>query len=657
MKTRFFFRSRAARWAAIFGLSASCAVISLPAQNPPPAPDQAAQNAPPKLSSEELNQLLAPIALYPDALVALILPASTVPSDVVMAARYLNNNGSEAQIPNQPWDDSVKSLARYPDVLTWMDQNLEWTTSVGEAFVEQPADVMNAVQQLRTQAKAAGNLVDTPQQKVVVEKEVIRIVPAEPEVIYIPQYDPEIVYVQPYTPVVSPLVTFGIGFAVGSWLNYDFDWNRRCVYRGNWRGWNGYNNGWGGWGNGGGGWGNGGGNTVNVVNINNNNATPWQPSAQAYQQVAQRQRNNTGNSRIASANARALRNVNPGNNREFNRSTAPSANANRFAALPRPSRLDANRGGNRRSQNPAANVNTTAASPTAPTSNRPGSEARPGQNWRDQNPAEAGQGRNRDERSNRPRQPRETPSAEATLPPAPAQVSETPRNRPGQGPRTDAPRANRGDSRGPRTPSAPPQVPGQLNPPAPGNSSNSSRNSSRREREVRPSTASPSTPPAPSASRSAAENRDQPRRPSPYVRPSRPPQSSSQDRPQRPSPSHQAGQPTRQPEAPSQPPRPDQSRPQPQKRSEVQRPQPKPQQEIRQQQPRREQPSRLQAQPQQQRRSQPSTPKVDRPASRPERPAPQASRPNKPQQASASQNRSGGGSGSKARKDKDDKKD
>ena len=111
-------------------------------------PAATAESVPLKLLPEALNQLLAPIALYPDALIALILPASTVPSDLVLAARYISSNGDPAQVVNQPWDDSVKSLVRYPDVVKWMDQNLEWTTQVGEAFLDQPADVMNTIQQL-----------------------------------------------------------------------------------------------------------------------------------------------------------------------------------------------------------------------------------------------------------------------------------------------------------------------------------------------------------------------------------------------------------------------------------------------------------------------------------------------------------------------------
>jgi len=252
------------------------------ASQPVPPPVQAGAQT---LNTEELGRLLAPIALYPDALIALILPASTVPADVVLGARYLKSGGDPAQIENQPWDESVKALARYPDVLAWMDENLDWTSSVGEAFVEQPADVMNAVQALREQAKTAGNLVDTPQQKVVDEENAIRIVPTDPEVIYVPQYDPQVIY------VYSTVLTFGPGFFVGPWLCYDFDWNRRCFYRGNWCGWShDWHNQWSHGPNG-----NRGG--AHVVNIDMTNANPWQPSVSARRQISQRQVDNNGNAR------------------------------------------------------------------------------------------------------------------------------------------------------------------------------------------------------------------------------------------------------------------------------------------------------------------------------------------------------------------------
>ena len=327
----------------------------LQAQAPPPEPPQAAvESTAQRLAPEALNELLAPIALYPDALIALILPASTVPADLVLAARYIASNGDPAQIANQPWDDSVKSLARYPDLLKWMDQNLEWTTQVGETFLDQPADVMNSIQQLRAQAIAAGNLVDTPQQTIVkeiVEEETrVRIVPAEPEVIYVPQYDPEVVYVEPYAPDFGPVVTFGVGFAVGSWLNYDCDWGRRTVCVGDWRpGWRHDRN----WdrgdrdrdwdrdrdrdwdrgdrdrdwdrGNRGREWAGGDrgrNNAFNVVNINNNTARVWQPSARIQRQRAQRQRSYAANA--SKEYARAERRDGSGGGRRFGAVVKPS---------------------------------------------------------------------------------------------------------------------------------------------------------------------------------------------------------------------------------------------------------------------------------------------------------------------------------------------
>lgn len=188
----------------------------------------------PLLTADELDDLLGPIALYPDSLIALILPASTVPSDIQQAAAYVNTGGDPTQIPNQPWDDSVKALTRYPDVLNWLTQNIDWTTQLGQAFVNQPADVMDSIQQLRAKAKAEGNLVNTPQQEVGVDDGDITIDPADPNSIYVPQYDPDLVYDSPYSDYGYPLIGFGPAYGVGPWLNYGFDWRRRGIYTGYW---------------------------------------------------------------------------------------------------------------------------------------------------------------------------------------------------------------------------------------------------------------------------------------------------------------------------------------------------------------------------------------------------------------------------------------
>lgn len=179
-------------------------------------------------TSEELEKLVAPIALYPDSLVALILPASTESADLVMAARYLNAGRDPAGIDAEPWDDSVKSLARYPDIVKWMDTNLEWTRDIGDAFLAQPSDVMNAVQRLRLSARTSGVLADTPQQRVLVEADEVRIVPASVDTIYIPYYDPDILFVRQFH--TRPLLTFSVGFAVGRWLHFDCDWRSRAIW-------------------------------------------------------------------------------------------------------------------------------------------------------------------------------------------------------------------------------------------------------------------------------------------------------------------------------------------------------------------------------------------------------------------------------------------
>jgi hypothetical protein len=209
-------------------LAGSLVSVPFAQAEPVPVVQQGQQGLAPSETVAPLEQLVAPIALYPDALVALILPAATASSDVVLAARFLTTGGGAEQIDAQPWDDSVKGLAHYPDVVKWMDQNLSWTQQLGQAYLDEPQAVMNAIQRARAQAKANGILVDTPQQHVVAEDSYIRIVPAEPEVIYVPRYDPEVIYVERpvyYSP--DPWISFGVGFGVGSWLAYDLDW-RSC---------------------------------------------------------------------------------------------------------------------------------------------------------------------------------------------------------------------------------------------------------------------------------------------------------------------------------------------------------------------------------------------------------------------------------------------
>jgi hypothetical protein len=183
-----------------------------------------------RLTSEQIEELVSPIALYPDPLVALILPAATFPSDVVLAERFLDRGGAMDAIATQPWDDSVRALARYREVIDYLDDHLEWTRQLGHCFLDQPDAVMDAIQMVRIRARAAGLLTDTPEQRVIVEADEVCIVPAQPTVIYIPRYDPWVIC-RPSIPVYGrgSFITFGLGCTVGSWLSFDCDWRGRSV--------------------------------------------------------------------------------------------------------------------------------------------------------------------------------------------------------------------------------------------------------------------------------------------------------------------------------------------------------------------------------------------------------------------------------------------
>lgn len=186
------------------------------------------------LTAQEIDNLVAPIALYPDALVAQVLAGATYPDEIVEANNWVkaNPNLKGQDLLNaadkQPWDPSVKALTQFPSVLDNMSQNLSWTSALGEAYYYQQADVMSSVQRLRKQAKAAGNLKSGEQIKVVQQDpQTIVIQPASPQVVYVPQYNPTVVYGTPYYPpgystsamVATGIISFGIGMAVGAAIN------------------------------------------------------------------------------------------------------------------------------------------------------------------------------------------------------------------------------------------------------------------------------------------------------------------------------------------------------------------------------------------------------------------------------------------------------
>ena len=185
-------------------------------------------------SAEELDDLMAPIALYPDPLLAQILPAATFVDQVMQAAAWLKRNNNAALITSQPWDSSVMAVAQFPDVLFRMADYPDWTTSLGQAYVAQQSDVSASIQRLRQEARTRGALITTPQQIVAVQEGFVTILPAQPNVIYVPVYSPAAVWGPSTGAVVaSNLVSFGTGLALGSWWGgwgRGWGWGGRGIY-------------------------------------------------------------------------------------------------------------------------------------------------------------------------------------------------------------------------------------------------------------------------------------------------------------------------------------------------------------------------------------------------------------------------------------------
>jgi hypothetical protein len=225
-------------------------LVMLLAAPPAMTAQQAGQAA--VFKQEELDQLAAPIALYPDELIAQILMASTYPLEVVQADRFAQKNKTlkgdtlTKALEAQEWDPSVKSLVNFPQVLTMMSEKLDWTQKLGDAFLAQQKDLMNTIQSLRAKAQAAGNLKTTKEQTVIVEEKIIKIEPASPQVIYVPTYNPTVVYgAWPY-PAYPPyyyyppgyvaarsMFWFGAGVAAGAAWGYAWgntNWNGGDVY-------------------------------------------------------------------------------------------------------------------------------------------------------------------------------------------------------------------------------------------------------------------------------------------------------------------------------------------------------------------------------------------------------------------------------------------
>jgi hypothetical protein len=216
--------------------------------------------ATPKLSTAELDQLVAPIALYPDTLLSEVLMASTYPLEVVQAERWLNANKElkddalKAAVDQQPWDKSIKSLVATPSVIDMMNSKIDWTQKLGNAVIDQQTDVMDAIQRLRGKAQANNKLQSTKEQNVVVSQEqgrqAIAIKPTDPNRVYVPYYDPGVVYgdwpypaYPPYywpTPgyivsgVIATGIAFGAGYALGRWASGGYwggnvNWNNNNI--------------------------------------------------------------------------------------------------------------------------------------------------------------------------------------------------------------------------------------------------------------------------------------------------------------------------------------------------------------------------------------------------------------------------------------------
>jgi len=211
------------------------------------SPRGGAQTSAP-LPAQQLDDLVAPIALYPDSLVAQVLAASTYPIEIAEAAQWVKDHPKWKaaklmdEAKKEKWDPSVKALVAFPQVLTMMNETLTWTTQLGNAFLAQQADVMQAVQQMRAQAEAKGTLHSTAQENVTTQeqngKSAIVIQPVNPEVWYVPYYNPLYIWGPPvwgvYPGLIYPGVEVGFGFLPGVDIG---------LYFGGWGGW-----GWGGWG-------------------------------------------------------------------------------------------------------------------------------------------------------------------------------------------------------------------------------------------------------------------------------------------------------------------------------------------------------------------------------------------------------------------------
>src|SRR5262245_20599891 len=195
-----------------------CVVVAACKPKAPPTIYQA-----PPGDSSSLESLVAPIALYPDPLVAQILPASTNPMEVVAAADALAQGGRPSEATASQWDASIQALLSFPTVLKMMSDRIQWTTQLGQAFTANEGGVLAAIQQVRRKAQAAGNLQSNAQQVITTQGSTVIIEPANPAYIYVPQYNP-VAILAPAPYAYYPMMTFGVGFAAGAATAYACSW-------------------------------------------------------------------------------------------------------------------------------------------------------------------------------------------------------------------------------------------------------------------------------------------------------------------------------------------------------------------------------------------------------------------------------------------------
>lgn len=226
-------------------LVASFALCSVATAQAPAASGDA---PPPAATPEQLEKLVGPIALFPDDLVALILPASTSPLQLVQADRFLEKRKADPKLAiDDNWDDAVKSLLNYPEVVKKMSGDLDWTVDLGEAVIADQGAVLDAIQAFRRRSQSAGNLKTDDKQVITVEKEIVKIVPANPEVIYVPQYNPATVVVTSSVPVygyyAAPYPSYYYPYAPGAAMAAGVIWGAAigAAWSGNRYGWGGGN--------------------------------------------------------------------------------------------------------------------------------------------------------------------------------------------------------------------------------------------------------------------------------------------------------------------------------------------------------------------------------------------------------------------------------